>query len=698
VTRIANTTSIADDGTNGSDPTPANNTSSDTTPLTAAPDLQIGKSDGGVTTTPDGTVAYTLSYTNTGNQDATGVVITETVPLHTSFNAGASTAGWICTPNGAAGSTCTLVIGSLPAGVSNAATFAVTVAKPMPSGVTQIVNTAVIGDDGTNGSDPTPPNNNSSDNTPVITAPGLILTKSDGGIITTPGGTVAYTLGYTNTGNIGLTGVVITETVPLHTSFNAGASTAGWVCAPNGAAGSTCTLVIGSLAAGAGSSRIFAVTVANPVPAGVIQVANTALIGDDAGNSASNNDTTPVIAAPDLRIFKTDGGIGTTPGSTVAYTLSYTNTGNQDATKVVVTEIVPANTSFSIGGSTPGWSCSPNSSAGSTCSFNLGSLLGGNGTGSITFATKVVNPLPLGVMQIANTAVIADDGTNGNDPTPSNNTSSDVTPVTAAPILRAQKSVADVDGKLTMAGDLLEYTIIISNIGNTAATGATLTDAIPVNTTYVPGSTKLNGASIADLDGTMPYLSGEPVNSPGEPSGQINVGESATIVFRVKIDDPLPVSVTQISNQAVVTANGIASLSTNNPSTLTPGDPTAISISKPTAIALASFIATREGGQVVVRWETTAEINTWGFQLYRSADRKRASAALVTSQLIPGQGRGQGGARYSWSDNDTKEGIAYSYWLVETEIAGAANEYGPAIVNMQPAQVTYHLFVPLAVR
>ncbi len=155
ITQIANTASIGDDGSNGTDPIPANNSGSDTTPVMAQPDLTITKSDGGISTTPGGTVAYTLSYTNTGNQDATSVVITETVPLNSSFDTSAS-GSWSCTPGGSAGSICTFSVGNLAAGINGSATFTVTVDTPLPAGVTQIANTAVIADDGGNGADPTP--------------------------------------------------------------------------------------------------------------------------------------------------------------------------------------------------------------------------------------------------------------------------------------------------------------------------------------------------------------------------------------------------------------------------------------------------------------------------------------------------------------------------------------------------------------
>ena len=64
----------------------------DTTPVIAAPDLTLAKSDGGASVVPGGTISYTLTYANVGNQGATGVVITETVPANTTFDAGASTA------------------------------------------------------------------------------------------------------------------------------------------------------------------------------------------------------------------------------------------------------------------------------------------------------------------------------------------------------------------------------------------------------------------------------------------------------------------------------------------------------------------------------------------------------------------------------------------------------------------------------
>ncbi|HKV13187.1 MAG TPA: hypothetical protein VJ725_33920, partial [Thermoanaerobaculia bacterium] len=495
VTQISNTVTIADDGANGTDPTPGNNTGSDTTPVTGAPDLSVVKSDGGASVSPGNTITYTLTYGNTGNRGATGVVLTETVPANTTFNAGASTAGWSCTPDNNAGAACTLAVGSLAGGVTGqTATFAVTVDNPVPNGVKDITNTVTIEDDETNGIDPNPSDNTSTDTTPVSSAPDLSITKSDGGASVAPGNTITYTLTYGNTGSTGAAGVVITETVPANTTFNAGASTAGWSCTPNNNAGATCTLAIGSVAAGVtGQTATFAVTVDNPVANGVTQITNTASIADNGNNGTdptpANNtstDTTPVSSAPDLSITKSDGGASVAPGGTVTYTLTYGNTGSTGAAGVVITETVPANTTFNAGLSTAGWSCTPNNNAGATCTLAIGSVAAGVTGQTATFAVTAGNPLPGGVTQITNTTSIADNGANGADPTPANNTSTDTTPVSAVtPNLNPPTGIKALTAAVMPE---LTWRMVWINNQNSSSINVQITDAIPVGTAYVPGS------------------------------------------------------------------------------------------------------------------------------------------------------------------------------------------------------------------
>ncbi len=88
------------------------------------------------------------------------------------------------------------------------------------------------------------------------------------------------------------------------------------------------------------------------------------------------------------------------------------------------------------------------------------------------------------------------------------------------------------------SGDVLEYKLVATEgtgLGN--ATGASLADTVPVFTTYVPLSTTLNGAAVADgALSTLPLIGGMAVNSPAAAAGTIAANGSATVTFQVTID------------------------------------------------------------------------------------------------------------------------------------------------------------------
>ncbi|MCX6049900.1 MAG: hypothetical protein NT075_32785 [Chloroflexi bacterium] len=554
VASIANTASIGDDGVNGDDPTPSNNSDLATVALTAVPDLVLSKSDGGVTSTPGGTIVYSLNYTNTGRQDATGVVLVETVPNNTQFNASASSSNWACSPNTNATSTCHLAIGALASGGHGTALFAVTVVNPVLAGVTQIVNTASVNDDHSNGDDPTPSNNSAGDTTPLTAAPDLVLSKSDGGATGVPGGTIVYTLSYTNTGNQDATGVVLVETVPDNTQFNASASSPNWICSPNTNAPSTCRLAIGALAGGGHGTALFAVTVVNPVPVGIIQIANTASVNDDHSNGAdptlgnnSASDTTPVVAAPKLSLDKRHDVSFAQPGKSIIYTVVYTNAGNQDVAGVVLTETIPANTKFNTNSSTTGWTCVPNSGvATSICKFTIGNVAGG-AHGNVNFAVTVVNSLPSGVTQISNTVFI------GDNRTANVASDTDITPVRAA----AGLVILKTDGGITVKpGDTLVYTLNYTNTGNQTAAGVMITETVPAHTSFV------GNATVWDCSSTL--AGGICKHASGDLAGSV----SGSLTFAVKLDNPLPAGVVQIDNSVKIGHSAAANV--DESSTATP--------------------------------------------------------------------------------------------------------------------------------
>jgi uncharacterized repeat protein (TIGR01451 family) len=91
------------------------------------------------------------------------------------------------------------------------------------------------------------------------------------------------------------------------------------------------------------------------------------------------------------------------------------------------------------------------------------------------------------------------------------------------------------------------YTISIPNTGTAHSSGTTLADPIPAGTTYVPGSTTLNGVAVADVGGTMPFATARAVNSPTGSAGQIKIGETATVSFRVTINPNPPLIITNVA-------------------------------------------------------------------------------------------------------------------------------------------------------
>lgn len=546
VTAITNTAVVTDDGTNGADPTPGNNSTNDVDTVDAAPDLVIVKDDGGVTTAPGGVVTYTLVYSNVGNQDATGVVITDVVPANTSFTG----TGWSCVPNNNAGGVCAFNMGNVNVGAGGTASFVVMVNASVPTGVTQITNTAFIRDDGTNGADPTPSDNSDPDDTPLTAQPDMTVVKMDGNLTATPGGLITYTLTYTNVGNQAATGVTLTETVPANTTFVVAGSTATWSCADGSPAGTACALNVGAVNAGSNGTATFIVRVITPVPTGVDTITNTVSIADDGTNGAdptpsnnSDDEPTPLTAAPNLQIVKDDGGVVAGAGELITYTLTYTNVGNQDATGVIITDTVPANTSQFTGA---GWSCMPNTNAGSECTFNVGNLVVG-ASGSVTFTVRVDSPLPAGVFSVTNTAFIRDDGTNGPDPDPSDNSDSEVTPTQATPDMMIVKT----DGGLTATtGSFVTYTLTYTNVGLRDATGVVVTETVPANTTFSAVGSAPTVWSCADGSSAGTVCN---VNV-----GNVAVNASGTLTFTVQVNASLPAGVDMITNTASIADDGSA--------------------------------------------------------------------------------------------------------------------------------------------
>ena len=435
-----------------------------------------------------------------------------------------------------AGTACTTTIGNLAAGASGSVTFAITVNNPLPTGVNQIDNTVSITDDGNNGPDPDPSDNTDTEDTPVDAAPDLAVSKSDADATVSPGGVITYTITYENQGNQEATGVVITETVPANTTFNAASSLPTvWSCADASPAASSCTFTVASLPAGANGTATFAVTVDNPLPAGVHATTNNVSITDDGNNGPdpdpsdnSDSEDTPLGAAPNLSISKDDGLVQVAPGSEITYTLTVRNTGNQAATGVTVEDTLPLGTAF-VSADNGG----TYDQGTGLITWDLGSMAV-NETRILTLIIRVDDPLDASILRILNTAVVTDDGTNGEDPDPTDN-SDDDDDLVGSSAKRITATNQDFTAPPAVAiGEIVTYEVQLQ-LAPGATAGLQLTDTLDQGLAFIgcEAITDDPAATLTFTGGTpeqicaAAFFTSEP---PGSPNAS-NLARTMTFAF-----------------------------------------------------------------------------------------------------------------------------------------------------------------------
>src|SRR5262249_40186681 len=149
---------------------------------------------------------------------------------------------------------------------------------------------------------------------------------------------------------------------------------------------------------------------------------------------------------------------------------------------------------------------------------------------TVQFKVHVDSPPPSQPAQYDNSASWTYQYVNCASPNPQNGQFTTNTVTTRVPVVGASKTVSP---GTAVPNDTLTYRVTSPNTGTADAAGVTLTDPIPAGTTYVAGTTKLNGGAIADMSGQMPFAQGGLVNSQGAPAGQVNAGQTATVQFQV---------------------------------------------------------------------------------------------------------------------------------------------------------------------
>ena len=361
------------------------------------------------------TTQVTLVVTNTGTSPAYDVIIEDPFPLDTFQSlTEVSTPVDFTYQEVLTGSdrVAQYAGGPIEVGGSRTFIFNATVGSTFPSG-TEFVNTAVVSQtttiNGAHDYERDEPDVEGSDTLTAI-SPDLVLNKDDGRASASPGDTLIYTLTIDNVGLHDSGPITLSDVVPVDTVFDSANSTIGWNCSDSDPAGTTCQLSLPALASGGQTQVFFALRVVNPISADTTEIVNTAqaadsgVYGEDPTPDNNRDDDTDTItsAAPDLDVQKIDtflidaddSGMPT-PGDTIHYTVTITNSGNQDAGDAVFSDTPDSNTTLVAGSVTTsqGIVTLGNTAGDTSLTVSMGDIAGEIGSVTIEFNATVNDPL-----------------------------------------------------------------------------------------------------------------------------------------------------------------------------------------------------------------------------------------------------------------------------------------------------------------
>jgi uncharacterized repeat protein (TIGR01451 family)/MYXO-CTERM domain-containing protein len=363
---------------------------------------------------------------------------------------------------------------------------------------------------------------------PEVCAPNVLVTASAAPNPVVDGAQITYTLNYASIGSDTATNVVLTDAVPANTTF---------VSASNGGAFSngTVTWNLGALPSGTAHAVTMVVQVASPVADG-ISISDTASLA--ATNATTSTASTGVTVSNSiLSLAATASPSPVQAGGTLTLTLNYMNTGSAAAQSSMISDLLPANTTFvsATNGGTY-------DSASNKVSWSLGSIAVG-GSGSLSYTVAVASPLANGT-SLTDSATFAA----SNNMTVSASASSNVS---SAPSL----SMTDTPTPNPVAaGAVLTYSFAYANQGTDAANGATLTEALPGNVTFQSAS---NGGTFDPSTGQITWS-----------LGSIPAGTTGQLTATVLVATPLG-NGTTLTDAASLAASNSATLMTNSPVTVT---------------------------------------------------------------------------------------------------------------------------------
>ncbi|WP_191621224.1 DUF11 domain-containing protein [Marinihelvus fidelis] len=500
--------------TSAADPDTSNNSASETTTVNAAipnSDLSISKSANPDPVTVGEVLTYTVTVSNGGPDDAPDVSMTDMLSGDVTFQSASASQG-SCQHNAG---TVSCDFGTIANGASATATIMV-----VPQVAGQLSNTASV-DSGAD--DPNPDDNSVTIMTTVEAATpnsDLSISKSANPDPVTVGATLTYTVTVSNGGPDDAPDVNMTDMLSGDVTFQSAAASQG-SCQHNAG---TVSCAFGMITNGASATATIMV-----VPQVAGQLSNTASVdsGADDPNPGDNSVTImttveEATATSDLAISKSANPDPVTVGEMLTYTIMVSNGGPDDAPDVNVSDMLSANVTFQSVAASQG-----------SCQHNAGTVSCALGTvANSASATVTIVVIPQVAGELSNTAAV---NSGADDPNPDDNSVTITTTVDAASSSSdlAVSTVASPDP--VTVGEVLTYTITVTNGGPDEAPDVNLSDLLADDVTF---------QSVSPSQGSCQHSNGTVSCT----LGALASGGSATITVTV-----VPQAAGQVANTASVT-------------------------------------------------------------------------------------------------------------------------------------------------